>query len=55
MSTPDSTTGSSPGSTPGTTVLGRVGVWTATLDALPVAAAREAVAELDEQGWPDRG
>ncbi len=31
--------------------LGRVGIWTGTLDALEVPAAREAVAELDEQGW----
>jgi probable F420-dependent oxidoreductase len=31
-------------------VLGRTGIWTATLDALDVAEAREAVAELDELG-----
>ncbi|HEX6262115.1 MAG TPA: TIGR03620 family F420-dependent LLM class oxidoreductase [Actinomycetota bacterium] len=31
--------------------LGRVGVWTFTLDANPAAAAREAVAELDELGY----
>lgn len=31
--------------------LGPVGVWTTALDALPVAAAREAVAELDELGF----
>jgi len=31
--------------------LGRVGLWTAALDALDVAAARDAVAQLDEQGW----
>ena len=31
--------------------LGPVGVWTTTLDALPVAAAREAVSELDELGF----
>jgi len=31
--------------------LGRVGIWTGTLDALEVPAAREAVGELDEQGW----
>jgi len=32
-------------------VLGRVGIWTSTLDALEVPAARDAVGELDEQGW----
>ncbi len=31
--------------------LGQVGIWTATLDALEVPAAQDAVAELDEQGW----
>jgi len=31
--------------------LGRIGIWTATLDALEIPAAREAVAELDAQGW----
>ena len=31
--------------------LGPVGLWTGTLDALPVAAAREAVAEIDELGF----
>ncbi len=31
--------------------LGRIGIWTGTLDALEVPAAREAVAELDSQGW----
>ncbi len=31
--------------------LGRVGIWTTTLDALEVPAAREAVAEIDTQGW----
>ncbi len=31
--------------------LGRIGLWTGTLDALEVPAAREAVTELDEQGW----
>lgn len=30
---------------------GAVGVWTGVLDALPVAAVREQVAALDEQGW----
>ncbi len=30
---------------------GPVGVWTAALDALEVPAARDAVAELDAQGW----
>ncbi len=33
------------------TELGRVGLWTAALDALEVPAARDAVAELDAQGW----
>lgn len=31
--------------------LGRLGIWTGALDALPVAAAQEAVAELDELGF----
>lgn len=31
--------------------LGRIGIWTTALDALEVPAAREAVAELDAQGW----
>ena len=31
--------------------LGRVGIWTAALDAVPPATAQEAAAELDEQGW----
>ena len=31
--------------------LGRVGIWTAALDALEVPAARDAVAALDAQGW----
>ena len=31
--------------------IGSVGIWTATLDALPTAAAREAVAELDALGF----
>jgi probable F420-dependent oxidoreductase len=31
--------------------LGRVGLWTAALDALEVPAARDAVAALDAQGW----
>ena len=31
--------------------LGRIGVWTAALDAQPVAAAQEAVAELEELGY----
>lgn len=30
---------------------GRVGLWTVALDALDVPAARDMVAELDEQGW----
>ena len=34
-----------------TTALGRTGVWTAALDGLDVAAAREQVAVLEEQGW----
>jgi probable F420-dependent oxidoreductase len=29
----------------------RLGIWTATLDALEVPAAREAVAEIESQGW----
>ena len=33
------------------TSLGTVGLWTGALDALPLAAALEQVAELDEQGW----
>ena len=33
------------------TNLGTVGLWTGALDALPLAAALEQVAELDEQGW----
>ncbi len=33
------------------TDLGRVGIWTAALDALEVPAARDAVAALDAQGW----
>ncbi len=32
-------------------MLGRVGIWTAALDALEVPAARDAVAALDAQGW----
>lgn len=32
-------------------MLGRVGIWTAALDALDVPAARDAVAALDAQGW----
>lgn len=31
--------------------LGRIGIWTAVLDALEIPAVREVVAELDEQGW----
>ncbi len=31
--------------------LGRVGIWTSSLDSLPPAAAGEVAAELDEQGW----
>jgi alkanesulfonate monooxygenase SsuD/methylene tetrahydromethanopterin reductase-like flavin-dependent oxidoreductase (luciferase family) len=31
--------------------LGRIGIWTVVLDALPLAQAREVVAELDAQGW----
>ena len=31
--------------------LGKVGLWTGALDALDVSAARDAVAELDAQGW----
>ena len=31
--------------------LGRLGLWTHALDALPVSQARDAVAALDEQGW----
>jgi probable F420-dependent oxidoreductase len=31
--------------------LGRVGIWTGTLDALELPAVRELVAELDGQGW----
>lgn len=34
-----------------TLALGAVGIWTAALDALPVAQAQEAVAELDELGY----
>jgi len=34
-----------------TAALGRVGLWTSSLDALEVPAAREQVAELDAQGW----
>ncbi|HEX7353726.1 MAG TPA: TIGR03620 family F420-dependent LLM class oxidoreductase [Mycobacteriales bacterium] len=30
---------------------GRVGIWTGALDVLPPPAVRDAVAELDEQGW----
>jgi probable F420-dependent oxidoreductase len=30
---------------------GPVGIWTGTLDPLPVPRVREVVAELDEQGW----
>jgi len=33
------------------TTLGRIGLWTTALDALPISQAREQVAELDEQGW----
>lgn len=33
------------------TSLGTVGLWTGALDALPLSAALEQVAELDEQGW----
>ncbi len=33
------------------TTLGRIGLWTTALDALPISRAREQVAELDEQGW----
>ena len=33
------------------TDLGRIGVWSGSLDALPVGQAREAVAALDAQGW----
>ena len=31
--------------------LGRVGVWTSALDAVPLGQALEQVAALDEQGW----
>ena len=31
--------------------LGSVGIWTVTLDALEVPAAREAVAQIEAQGW----
>ncbi len=31
--------------------LGRVGLWTGTLDGLEIPAAQEVVAELDAQGW----
>lgn len=31
--------------------LGRIGLWTGALDALEVAAARDAVAEIEAQGW----
>ncbi len=31
--------------------LGRVGIWSSSLDSLPPAAAAEVAAELDEQGW----
>jgi probable F420-dependent oxidoreductase len=31
--------------------LGRVGIWTTTLDALEVPRARETVAEIESQGW----
>ena len=34
-----------------TPALGRVGLWTAALDALEVPAARDQVAALDAQGW----
>ena len=33
------------------TDLGTVGLWTAALDSLPVPAARDTVAALDERGW----
>lgn len=33
------------------TELGRVGLWTTALDVLPIGVARDAAAELDEQGW----
>ena len=33
------------------TTLGQVGLWTGALDALPLGAALEQVAELDAQGW----
>jgi len=33
------------------TTLGRIGLWTTALDALPISQAREQVTELDEQGW----
>ena len=32
--------------------LGRVGLWTFQLDLQPASAAREAVAELEELGYP---
>ena len=33
------------------TDLGRLGIWTGALDALPVPAVRDQVAQLDAQGW----
>jgi probable F420-dependent oxidoreductase len=31
--------------------LGRIGLWTSSLDALPLAQAQRAVAEIEDQGW----
>src|SRR5438128_2208464 len=33
--------------------LGRVGIWTASLDAVPPAAAGQVAAEREAQGWSD--
>ena len=32
--------------------IGRIGIWQGVLDAHPAGAVRDAVAELDEMGWP---
>ena len=32
--------------------IGRVGIWSMALEAQPLSVAREAVAELDELGFP---
>ncbi len=48
---PNNQDGNRPNNRNRTTNIGRIGVWTGVLDALPIQAAREAAIEVDELGY----